>query len=81
MKAKKLGITGGSLLAFGILICVIIFPPFLKSQIKKVSGVTGTYVINDILLRNSELVFSKNSIKLHKFIILIFYKNEYLEMK
>ncbi|XP_012339100.2 LOW QUALITY PROTEIN: sensory neuron membrane protein 1-like [Apis florea] len=35
MKPKKLGIIGGSLLAFGILICAIAFPPFLKSQVKK----------------------------------------------
>lgn len=37
MKPKVLGIVGGSMLSFGILICAVIFPPFLRSQIKKVS--------------------------------------------
>ncbi|CAD1478955.1 unnamed protein product [Heterotrigona itama] len=35
MKPKKLGIIGGSLLAFGVGFCAIVFPPFLRSQIKK----------------------------------------------
>ncbi|XP_017795434.1 PREDICTED: sensory neuron membrane protein 1-like [Habropoda laboriosa] len=35
MKPKKLGIIGGSMLAFGVLFCAVIFPPFLRSQIKK----------------------------------------------
>ncbi|XP_076753044.1 sensory neuron membrane protein 1 [Xylocopa sonorina] len=35
MKPKKLGIIGGSLLGFGVLFCAIVFPPFLRSQIKK----------------------------------------------
>ncbi|KAK9307568.1 hypothetical protein QLX08_002178 [Tetragonisca angustula] len=35
MKPKKLGIIGGSLLAFGVVFCAIVFPPFLRSQIKK----------------------------------------------
>nr|QNL15118.1 sensory neuron membrane protein 2 [Aulacocentrum confusum] len=32
---KKLGIAGGSLFSLGVLIGFIVFPPFLKSQIKK----------------------------------------------
>lgn len=35
MKPKTLGIVGGSMLSFGIVVCTIIFPSFLKSQIKK----------------------------------------------
>nr|AQN78521.1 sensory neuron membrane protein 1 [Meteorus pulchricornis] len=34
----KLGIAGGAMFAFGILIGFIIFPPFLKSQVKKQSS-------------------------------------------
>lgn len=34
---KKLGIASGVLFSFGILIGFIVFPPFLKSQVKKVS--------------------------------------------
>lgn len=33
---KKLGIAGGSLFTFGIIIGYAFFPPFLHSQIKKV---------------------------------------------
>ncbi|KAF7992411.1 hypothetical protein HCN44_001736 [Aphidius gifuensis] len=32
---RKLAITGGAMMTFGILIGFIIFPPFLKSQVKK----------------------------------------------
>ncbi|XP_076179676.1 sensory neuron membrane protein 1 [Ptiloglossa arizonensis] len=35
MKPMKLGIIGGCMLAFGVLFCAVIFPPFLRSQIKK----------------------------------------------
>ncbi|XP_053979000.1 sensory neuron membrane protein 1-like isoform X1 [Hylaeus volcanicus] len=35
MKPKKMAIIGGSMFSFGVLFCSIIFPPFLKSQIKK----------------------------------------------
>lgn len=51
MKPKKLGIIGGSLLAFGILICAIAFPPFLRSQVKKVSE-----------KKNKEISFDYNNI-------------------
>ncbi|XP_026669914.1 sensory neuron membrane protein 1 isoform X2 [Ceratina calcarata] len=35
LKPKKMGIIGGSMLAFGIVFCSIFFPPFLRSQVKK----------------------------------------------
>ena len=38
MKPKIIGIVGGSMLSFGIFVCAVIFPPFLKSQIKKQVG-------------------------------------------
>ncbi|XP_050598000.1 sensory neuron membrane protein 1 isoform X2 [Bombus affinis] len=34
IKPKKLGIVGGSLFAFGVVFCAIVFPPFLKWKIK-----------------------------------------------
>lgn len=39
---RKLAITGGAMMTFGILIGFIIFPPFLKSQVKKVSFLNKT---------------------------------------
>ncbi|XP_076639657.1 sensory neuron membrane protein 1 [Colletes latitarsis] len=35
MKPKKLGIIGGSMFSFGVLFCAVVFPPILRSQIKK----------------------------------------------
>ncbi|XP_017757979.1 PREDICTED: sensory neuron membrane protein 1-like [Eufriesea mexicana] len=48
MKPKKLGIIGGSLFAFGVLICAIIFPPFLRSQIKKQIALKANSEMRDL---------------------------------